>query len=101
MKAALFLIVLALALPLAAFADGIVLANQNGSIAISMAGISSIGSQLTGFNGIVAPPGHALGSVRFSTGALTSGSLATGGTFSSPRSSVFLIGSGNFGEPKG
>jgi hypothetical protein len=55
MKAALFLIVLALALPLTAFADGIVLTNQNGSIAISMAGISSSGSQLMSFNGIVAP----------------------------------------------
>jgi hypothetical protein len=101
MKAALFLIVLALALPLTAFADGIVLTNQNGSIAISMAGLSSSGSQLMSFNGIVAPPGHALGSVRFSTGALTSGSLATGGTFSSTGSSFVVIGRGNYGEPKG
>jgi len=101
MKAALFLIFLALALPFTAFADGIVLTNQNGSIAISMAGISSSGSQLMSFNSIVAPPGHALGSVRFSTGALTSGSLATGGTFSSTGSSFVVIGRGNYGEPKG
>ena len=101
MKAALILIVLALALPLTAFADGIVLTNQGGDIAISNAGISSIGSQLRSFNGIVAPAGHSIGSVRFSTGALTSGSLATGGTFSSTGSSFVVIGNGNYGQPKG
>jgi hypothetical protein len=101
MKAALILIVLALALPLTAFADGIVLTNQGGNIEISNAGISSIGSQLRSFNGIVAPPGHSIGSVRFSTGALTSGSLATGGTFSSTGSSFVVIGNGNYGQPKG
>jgi len=101
MKAALLLIVLALALPLTAFADGIVLTNQGGTIAISNAGISSIGSQLSSFNGIVAPHGRSLGSVRFSTGALTSGSLATGGTFSSTGSSFVVIGKGNYGQPKG
>jgi hypothetical protein len=101
MKAALILIVLALALPLTAFADGLVLTNQGGNIAISTAGISSIGSQLRSFNGIVAPPGHSIGSVRFSTGALTSGSLATGGTFSSTGSSFLVIGNGNYGQPKG
>src|SRR6267378_260850 len=101
MKAALLLIVLALALPLTAFADGIVLTNQNGSIAISTAGISSFGSQLKSFNGIVAPAGHSMGSVRFSTGALISGSLAAGGTFSSTGSSFVVIGKGNYGQPKG
>ena len=101
MKAALLLIALALALPLTAFADGIVLTNQNGSIAISTAGISSFGSQLKSFNGVVAPPGHSLGSVRFSTGALMSGSIAAGGTFSSTGSSFVVIGRGNYGQPKG
>jgi hypothetical protein len=101
MKAALLLIVLALALPLTAFADGIVLTNQYGNIAISNAGISSTGSELRSFNGIVAPPHHSLGSVRFSTGALTSGSLAAGGTFSSTGSSFVVIGKGDYGEPKG
>jgi len=101
MKAALILIVLALALPLTAFADGIVLTNQGGDIAISNAGISSIGSQLRSFNGIVASAGHSMGSVRFSTGAVTSGSLAAGGTFSSTGSSFVVIGNGNYGQPKG
>jgi hypothetical protein len=100
MKAALLLIVLALALPLTAFADGIVLTNQLGSIAISNAGITSTGSQLTSFNGIKAPPGHSLGSVSFSTGALTSGSITAGGTFSSSGSTFNVTGNGK-GVPHG
>jgi hypothetical protein len=100
MKAALLLVVLALASPLTAFADGIVITNQLGTIAISNAGITSIGSQLTSFNGIKALPGHSLGSVSFSTGALTSGSIAAGGTFSSSGSTFNVTGSGK-GLPHG
>jgi hypothetical protein len=94
MKPALLLVVLALALPLTAFADGIVITNQLGTIAISNAGITSTGSQLTSFNGIKASPGHSLGSVSFSTGALTSGSIAAGGTFSSAGSTFNVTGKG-------
>jgi hypothetical protein len=90
-----------LALPMAAWADGIVLVNQFGSIGISDAGISSTQSQLTQFNGIVAPKGHSLGSVSFTTGALVSGSIAAGGVFSSTGSTFVVIGKGNYGEPKG
>jgi hypothetical protein len=100
MKAALVLMVLALALPLAAFADGIVLVNQFGTIAISNAGITLTGSQLTTFNGVVAPRGHSLGSVSFSTGALISGSNTAGGTFSSLGSTFDVTGSGK-GVPHG
>ena len=100
MKAALVLIVLALALPVAAFADGIVLVNQFGSIAISNAGITLTGSQLTSFNGVVAPRGHSLGSVSFSTGALISGSNTAGGTFSSLGSTFDVTGNGK-GVPHG
>jgi hypothetical protein len=101
MKVTLLLIVLALALPLTAFADGIVLTNQFGTIAISNAGITSTGSELMRFNGIVAASGHSLGSVRFSTGALTSGSISAGGTFSSAGSSFVVTGNGSQGIPKG
>jgi hypothetical protein len=101
MKVALLLIVLALALPLTAFADGIVLTNQFGSIAISNAGITSTGSELMRFNGIVAASGHSLGSVSFSTGALTSGSISAGGTFSSAGSTFVVTGNGSQGIPKG
>ncbi|HLB91142.1 MAG TPA: PEP-CTERM sorting domain-containing protein [Terriglobales bacterium] len=84
---------LALALPLAAWADGITLTNQDGTVSISgMTGtgglgtigvstITSKGSELTQWNGTQAKPGGALGSVSFSTGALLSGSISGGGTF--------------------
>jgi hypothetical protein len=101
MRRVVVLALLALALPIAAWADGIDLTNQYGSISISNAGISSTQSQLTSFNGIVAPAGHSLGSVSFSTGALTSGSLRWGGTFSATGSTFVVIGKGKYGEPKG
>jgi len=101
MRRVVVLALLALALPMAAWADGIVLTNQFGSISVSAAGIVSKQSQLTSFNGIVAPAGHSLGSVSFSTGALVSGSIAAGGTFSATGSSFVVIGKGNYGEPKG
>jgi hypothetical protein len=97
----LAILALAVALPTVAWADGIVITNQNGSISASTAGIFSINSQLTAFNGIVAPKGHALGSVSFGTGALLTGSLAAGGTFSSTGSYFDVVGKGNYGEPKG
>jgi PEP-CTERM motif len=101
MRRVVVLALLALALPMAAWADGIDLTNQFGTLSISTSGISLSLSQLTSFNGIVAPPGHALGTVSYSTGALISGSLATGGVFSSTGSSFIVTGKGNFGEPKG
>jgi hypothetical protein len=101
MKAALILVVLALALPLTAFADGINLTNQFGSITISNAGITSTQSELMSFNGVVATKGHSLGSVSFSTGTLMSGSISGGGTFSSVGSTLVVTGNGNQGVPKG
>lgn len=101
MRRVVVLALLALALPMAAWADGIVLTNQFGSISISNAGVISTQSQLTSFNGLVAPAGHSLGSVSFSTGALVSGSISGGGVFSATGSSFVVIGKGNYGEPKG
>lgn len=101
MRRVVLLALLALALPVAAWADGIDLTNQFGSISVSSAGITSRQSQLKSFNGITAPAGHALGSVTFSTGALISGSLAAGGTFSATGSSFVIVGKGNYGQPKG
>jgi len=100
MKAALILIVLALALPLTAFADGINLTNRFGTIEISNAGITSTQSELMNFNGIAAAKGHSLGSVTFSTGALTSGSISAGGTFSSVGSKFVVTGHAK-GVPSG
>lgn len=101
MRRVLVLALLALALPMAAWADGIDLVNLHGSISISNAGITSVASQLHQFNGIVASPGHSLGSVSFSTGALLSGSILTGGTFSDVGSSFVVTGKGNQVPVKG
>ncbi len=94
----------ALLLPVTAWADGIVLINQSGTVSITSSGIISAGSELVGFkavNGLSAPPGHSLGSVSFSTGALASGSLLGGGVFSSTDSSFIVTGSGTYGVPNG
>jgi hypothetical protein len=88
-----------LTLPVAAWADGIDLFNKFGTIAISNAGITSKGSQLSQFNGIA--PGHSLGTVSFATGALLTGSIQTSATFSSVGSFFKVVGIGNFGQPKG
>jgi hypothetical protein len=68
---------------------------------ISNAGITSTKSELMNFNGIGATHGHSLGSVSFSTGALISGSISAGGTFSSVGSTLVLTGYGRQGAPKG
>jgi hypothetical protein len=92
MRRVVVLALLALALPMAAWADGIDLTNQYGSLSISTSGITLKLSQLKSFNGITPPPGHAMGSLSYSTGALISGSLAAGGVFSSTGSTFTVIG---------
>ena len=99
MKRAFAVLVIAFAFQVAAWADGIDLVNKFGTISISNSGITSVGSQLRQFNAI--NPGHSLGSVMFSTGGLLSGSIWTGGTFSSVGSIFQVIGKGNWGQPKG
>ena len=94
MRRVVVLTLLALALPMAAWADGISLANQFGSVSIGLGGISSFGSQLNSFNGTTAPKGSSLGSVTFTTGALSSGSIAAGGTFSATGSTFVVTGRG-------
>lgn len=100
MRRVVVLALLALALPIAAMADGIDLTNQFGTISISTSGIVSKGSQLTSFNGVHAAKGHALGSVSFTTGALLSGTIAGGGVFDSTGSTFVVTGKGH-GVPKG
>jgi hypothetical protein len=96
MRRVVVLVLLALALPIAAWADGITLTNQFGTVSVSVTGISSFGSQLKSFNGISAAPGHSLGSVSFTTGGMLGGTLAGGGTFSSVGSTFNVIGKGNW-----
>lgn len=100
MRRVVVLALLAMALPLAAWADGIDIVNQFGSISVSNSGIVSVGSQLKQFNQVKAEKGHSLGSVSFSTGQLLTGSIAAGGTFSDVGSSFNIVGKGK-GVPKG
>lgn len=99
MKRVLAVAVVCAALHVAARADGIDLINKFGSISISNAGITSVGSQLRQYNAI--NNDHSLGSVSFATGALLSGSIMTGATFSDVGSMFKVVGVGNAGQPKG
>jgi hypothetical protein len=99
-RLAVMLALLALLLPAAAWADGIDLTNQFGTVNVTNAGVVSKGSELKSYDGIDAPPGRSLGTVSFSTGAFTGASLFTGGTFSSVGSSFIVTsGGGHYGQP--
>ena len=109
MRRAVVFALLALALPMVAWADGITLTNQDGTVSISaMTGtgglgtigvstITSRGSELTQWNGTQAKPGGSLGSVSFATGALMSGSISGGGTFAGG-GSFDVIGVGQWAQ---
>lgn len=79
----------ALLLPMAAWASGIDLTNNFGTVTISNTGIVSAGSQLVSFNKISL--GHTMGYVNFSTGAFTGASIWTGGTFAGGAGSSFVV----------
>jgi len=95
------LALMAFVMPIIAQADTIDLTNQYGTVTISASGITTVGSELESFNGINAAPGHSLGKVTFSTGALATGSIWNGGTFSSTGSSFVVTGVGRQGQPRG
>jgi hypothetical protein len=103
MRRVLFVALLALALPLAAFASSSVdFGNVGGMLTGTSSGLSLSGSTLdvvNGLNGMGLVTGN-LGSVTFSTGALTSGSLQMGGTFAAGGSFV-IAGNGTNGIPNG
>jgi hypothetical protein len=103
MKRVFWMAVLALALPMAAFANNSVdFTNSGGTLAGSSAGLTLSGSELiavNGLNGLGLVTGD-LGSVAFSTGALTSGSLQMGGAFDGGGSFV-IVGNGTGGIPNG
>ena len=84
----------ALLLPMAAWADGIDLTNQFGTVTISNSGISTIGSELMSWGKFQASKGHSLGTVSFTTGAFTSGGIWTGGTLSATGSTFNVVGVG-------
>jgi hypothetical protein len=106
MKKVLWIAMLALALPMAAFASsGVDFTNSGGTLSGSSGGLTLSGSELiavNGLNGLGLVTG-ALGSVSFWTGALlTGGNLQQGGTFAGGAASGFVIdGSGLNGIPSG
>ena len=103
MKRMLWLALIALALPMAAFANsgGVDFTNSGGTLTGSGAGMSLSGSVLiavNGLNGSGLVTGNDLGSVSFSTSMLMSGSLQMGGTFMA--GGTFIInGNGTNGVP--
>lgn len=104
MKRMLWMVLLALALPMAAFADsGVDFTNSGGTLTGSSAGMSLSGSVLiavNGLNGLGLVTGNNLGSISFSTGALLSGDLQNGGMFDGGGSFV-ITGNGTGGIPNG
>jgi hypothetical protein len=100
MKKLVLLAALALALPIAAFANDVDYSNNGGTLAGSNSGLSLTGSVLTVVtNGGGMVTGD-LGSVSFTTGALTSGSLQLGGTFAAG-GSFTVTGNGSNGIANG
>ena len=103
-KKVLLLAVLALALPAAAFASSQVdFTNMGGTLSGTNAGLTLTGSTLIavqGLNGGGLIVGSNLGSVSFTTGALASGSLQSGGTFAAG-GSFSIVGNGSNGVPNG
>ena len=104
MKRILWMVLLALALPMAAFATSSVdFTNSGGTLSGSSAGLSLSGSTLiavNGLSGLGLVTGSNLGSMTFSTGALTSGNLQQGGTFAAG-GTFMIMGNGTNGVPNG
>jgi len=101
MKRMMLLFLLALALPMAAFANNSVdFTNAGGTLSGSSAGMSLSGSTLIAFgSGGVITTGS-LGTLAFSTGALTGGNLQMGATFASG-GSFTITGNGTNGVHNG
>lgn len=104
MRKFFWLITLALALPITAWANsgGVDFSNSGGTLAGTNSGLTLTGSMLiavTGLNGDGLVTGD-LGWLTFSTGALSSGSLQMGGTFASGGTFV-ITGNGSSGIPNG
>jgi hypothetical protein len=102
MKQTILLALLALAFPLAAFADNVDFSNMGGTLTGSSAGLSLSGSVLSGVVGLGGngPVTGDLGTVSFTTGSLLSGNLATDAVFNSGGSFV-ITGNGSNGVPNG
>jgi hypothetical protein len=93
-----WLIILALALPLAAFASSSIdISNAGGVISGNSSGLTLTGSTLFKYGSTV---GSNLGTVSFSTGAFTSGDAQAGGTLAAG-GDFTITGNGTSGVPNG
>ena len=107
MKRFVLLAFLASVLPMAAWANEIDFANSGGTLSGSNSGLSLTDSTLIAINGLNGSGliiGTNLGGVYFTTGALTSGSLAGGATFAAGGSFTIsgtngVIFNGSFSSP--
>lgn len=93
MKTLMMMVVLVLAAVVAEADSGINFTDWQGIVTVSSAGITG-NAWLICYAGIKAYNGHTLGNVMFQTGALTSGSVLNGGTFSSLGSAFTITGNG-------
>jgi PEP-CTERM motif len=103
MKRMLLIALVALALPMAAFASNSVdFTNSGGTLSGTNSGLSLTGSTLIAINGLggLGLVTGNLGTLSFTTGALTSGSLQMGGTFAAG-GSFNITGNGSNGVPNG
>jgi len=104
MKRILLMALLALALPISAFATKSVdFTNSGGTLSGTSSGLSLSGSELiavNGLNGMGLVTGD-LGSLTFSTGSLTSGNLQMGATFNGGGSFVITSSQTINGVPSG
>ena len=101
MKRIMLLFLLALALPMAAFANNSVdFTNAGGTLSGSSAGLILSGSKLIAMGSGGPPTTGNLGTVDFSTSMLMSGSLQNGGTFMAG-GSFTITGNGTNGVPNG
>lgn len=100
----ILLAIIALCLPIAALADsGVDFTNSGGTLTGSNSGFSLSGSTLIAVNGLNGGgliTGSNLGSLTFTTGGLTSGSLQMGGTFAAG-GTFTITGNGTNGLPNG
>jgi hypothetical protein len=103
MKRIILLALLAMALPVAAFAGSVDFTNSGGVLSGSSAGLSLSGSELIAVNGLggLGLVTGGLGTMTFSTGSLMAGgSLQMGGSFNG--GGTFMItGNGTDGIPTG
>jgi hypothetical protein len=102
MKRIVLLALLAMALPLSAFAGNIDFGNTGGTLTGTSAGLTLSGSALTGTTIGVGncSNAHPCGSVSFTTGALATGDTVNGGTFA-PGGTFSIVGNGTDGLPNG